>query len=105
IANVFACRSQRESAFRLGLWSNRLILWGIAVEVVLALAVVYTPLGNRLFGTAPIPLAAWLFPVPFALGLIALDEVVKAFRRSRAVSPAPAGPARPDPGLPRPSSA
>lgn len=81
VANVFACRSQRESVFRLGVLTNRLIVWGIALEITLMLAIAYTPWGNRVFGTAPIPAAAWFFAAPFALALLALDEIVKAVRR------------------------
>jgi hypothetical protein len=33
--NVFACRSSRESIFRIGFFSNRLIFVGIAAEVLL----------------------------------------------------------------------
>ena len=52
IANVFICRSARESVFRMGLLINKLILAGIAVEIVLVLLINYTPWGNAVFGTA-----------------------------------------------------
>lgn len=77
IANVFACRSERDSMFRFGLWANPLICWGIAAEVLLILCIDYTPVGNAIFGTAPIPLAAWLFALPFAFALLALEELRK----------------------------
>jgi calcium-translocating P-type ATPase len=77
IANVFACRSEKDSIFRFGLWSNPLICWGIATEVLLILVVDYTRLGNAIFGTAPIPLAVWLFALPFAFALLALEELRK----------------------------
>lgn len=37
VANVFACRSFRESLFSIGLFSNRLIFIGIAFEIMLQL--------------------------------------------------------------------
>jgi calcium-translocating P-type ATPase len=77
VANLFACRSERDSMFRFGLWSNPLICWGIAAEVLLILCIDYTPVGNAIFGTAPIPLAAWLFALPFAFALLALEELRK----------------------------
>ena len=52
IANVFVCRSARESVFRMSLLINKLILAGIAVEIVLVLLINYTPWGNAVFGTA-----------------------------------------------------
>lgn len=78
VVNVFLCRHPRRSAFAFGLASNPLILWGVAAELLLLLAIVYTPLGNAVFGTAPLALSAWLFVLPFALGLLTLEEVRKA---------------------------
>jgi sodium/potassium-transporting ATPase subunit alpha len=77
MANVFACRSQTESIFHLGLFSNRLIFWGIASEILLALFIVYHPWGQRIFGTAPLGLHTWLTLIPFALGLLLADEIRK----------------------------
>ena len=47
---------------------------GIIAELALILLVNYTPLGNRLFGTAPIAWSVWLFAIPFALGMFILEE-------------------------------
>jgi|GEM_PF-6929476 hypothetical protein len=77
LVNVFLCRSLTASAFGSGVLSNRLILTGIAVELVLLLLIACTTAGNLLFGTAPIPLAVWLFVAPFALGMLALEELRK----------------------------
>ena len=43
-----------KSMFSFGLFSNPLILLGIAAELGLLLFIVYTPAGNWLFGTAPV---------------------------------------------------
>ncbi|MGZ4966209.1 MAG: cation-translocating P-type ATPase [Chthoniobacterales bacterium] len=83
IANVFLCRSRRESVFRFGLFSNPLILWGILGELTLILLIDYTPWGNAIFGTAPIPLRVWLFTLPFALMMLILEEIRKAIMRRR----------------------
>jgi sodium/potassium-transporting ATPase subunit alpha len=81
IANVFACRSATLSIFNLGFFSNRLVLAGIASEVVLAAFIIYTPLGNSLFASAPITAAVWLLLIPFALLLLIFDETRKYFVR------------------------
>ena len=78
VANVFACRSERLSVFRLGILSNPFILWGIAVELTLLALIVFTPLGNLIFGTAPLPLWAWGPLVLGAVGLLLADEIRKA---------------------------
>jgi sodium/potassium-transporting ATPase subunit alpha len=82
IANVFLCRSDRQPLFARGFFSDKLILAGIAAEIGLILLSDYTPWGNALFGTAPIPLSVWLFIIPFALAMLALEEWRKALVRS-----------------------
>ncbi|MBI3610495.1 MAG: cation-transporting P-type ATPase [Nitrospirae bacterium] len=77
VVNVFLCRSDRESAFSFGLFGNPFILWGIVAEMSLILLIDYTPWGNRIFGTAPIAREVWLFAVPFAVGMLVLEEVRK----------------------------
>ncbi len=81
IGNVFACRSSRESIFRLGFFSNRLIIIGIAVEVLLSIFIVYHPFGNKIFGTAPLGLDVWLILIPFSIVLLAAEELRKFYIR------------------------
>jgi sodium/potassium-transporting ATPase subunit alpha len=83
VANGFVCRSPRISVFALGLFSNRILLVGILVEVALQLAIVYSPLGHTLFGTASLPASAWLVAMPFALLLFSADEGRKALAAHR----------------------
>ena len=77
VVNVFLCRSDRDSVFPRNLFSDKLVLWGIAAEIVLILIVDYTPWGNLIFGTAPIAVEVWLFIIPFALGMVVLEELRK----------------------------
>ena len=84
IVNVFLCRSTTRSAWSVGLLGNRLILWGVVLEVALILAICYTAWGNAVFGTAPISGRVWLFVMPFAVGLVALEELRKWLVRRRA---------------------
>jgi sodium/potassium-transporting ATPase subunit alpha len=77
VANVFACRSERISVFRLGFFSNRFVLWGIAVELALLATLVYTPSANWLLGTGPLP--GWVWPplIVGAIGLFLAEEFRK----------------------------
>jgi sodium/potassium-transporting ATPase subunit alpha len=82
VVNVFLCRSPRDSLLNTGILGNRFILIGIAVAILLILVIDYTPFGNRIFGTAPIAWEVWLFMLPFAAGLLVLEEARKwALRR------------------------
>lgn len=74
VVNVFLCRSPRDSILRTGVGGNLLILSGIAVEIALILLIDYTPWGNAIFGTAPIPLSVWLFTGVFATAMVLLEE-------------------------------
>jgi calcium-translocating P-type ATPase len=92
VVNVHLCRSQRASLFSIPPFGNRLITAGIVTELGLILLIDYTALGNDLFGTAPIPASVWMFIVPFAVGMLGLEELRKrAVRGSvhRGIFPAP----------------
>jgi len=84
VANVLVCRSPTASLRDTGLRGNPLLLWGIASELALIAALVYTPWGQALFGTAALPAAAWLAMLPFALLLLLLEEARKWLVRRRA---------------------
>ncbi|MBS1212924.1 MAG: ATPase, partial [Proteobacteria bacterium] len=81
IVNVFLCRSAARSVFSVGLLGNPLIGWGVILEIALILPIAYTPVGNLLFGTAPIAGQVWLFIVPFAVSLFILEELRKWLAR------------------------
>jgi len=81
VVNVFLCRDPRASTFSDGLLGNRLILLGVAVEIALLLAIVYTPWGQLIFGTAALPIDAWLFMLPFAAAMLLLEEARKILAR------------------------
>jgi calcium-translocating P-type ATPase len=77
IVNVFLCKTPGRSVFGAGLFDNRIILWGIALEAALILAIDYTDWGNLIFGTLPIAPEVWLFILPFALAMLLVEELRK----------------------------
>jgi sodium/potassium-transporting ATPase subunit alpha len=85
VVNVFACRDPEESLIRFGWRSNPLLLTGVAVEVMLVLAIVYTPPGQAAFGTAPLPAQAWTLMIALGVAFGLLEEARKAVRRRRSV--------------------
>jgi magnesium-transporting ATPase (P-type) len=60
IPNVFACRSSTRSAFELGLFSNRFILWGIFFELAFAVMLIYVPFFQNIFNTAALGASEWV---------------------------------------------
>jgi len=75
--NVFACRSERISIFRLGFFRNRLIWIGIAVEWALILSIIYVPPLQKIFATAPLSPLQWLMLLLCPPLILMADEVRK----------------------------
>lgn len=82
IADVIICRTRRQSLLTVGIFTNRLVLFGIFTELLLLGLISYVPAFNTFFGTAP--LEAWhlSLSVPFALLILFGDEVRRVFVRS-----------------------
>ncbi len=83
IGNVFACRTDRESVFRVGLFSNRLVLLGIAAELCIIALLTYTPLLARTFGLAPLGRRDWAVLLLFPPLLLLMEEARKWRLRRR----------------------
>jgi sodium/potassium-transporting ATPase subunit alpha len=81
VVNVHLCRSTRRSIFSTPLLGNRLINAGVVAELALILLIAGTPVGNWLFGTAPIGPAAWMVAAPFAFAMLVFEEARKAMVR------------------------
>jgi magnesium-transporting ATPase (P-type) len=77
IANIFSCRSERSSAFRIGFLSNRLILVGIAVELLFTAALIYVPFLQGVFTTAPLGLREWLLLFGMMVVVFFMEEARK----------------------------
>ena len=83
IGNVFACRTERESVFKVGLFRNRLVLWGIASELTIIALLIYTPFLQRIFGLAPLGIKEWVFLFAFTPVLLVMEELRKLVLRKR----------------------
>jgi magnesium-transporting ATPase (P-type) len=83
IGTAFAARTDHASLFTIGLWSNPLLLWGIAFELVFAAAVVYAPPMQHIFGTASLRPAQLAIVLPFPLIVWGSDEIARWIGRRR----------------------
>jgi magnesium-transporting ATPase (P-type) len=81
VGNAFACRSSHQPGWRVGFTSNRLLLIGIVVEVVLLLFLIYTPPLQSVFGLAPLGIGHWLLLAAFPPLLLVCEEGRKAIWR------------------------
>ncbi len=54
LGHVLAIRSERESLFRIGLFSNKYLLGAVISTFILQMATIYVPVLNRIFKTEPL---------------------------------------------------
>jgi magnesium-transporting ATPase (P-type) len=98
IGTAMAARTQHASLRQVGIWTNPLLLWGIAYEVVFAAVLVTVEPLQTVFGTATPELWQVGFVLPFPFLVWGVDELWRwnARRRSRARGlPTPAEGGRP----------
>ena len=76
-------RTEKESVFKRGIFSNHYINLGLVVEFVILLAVVYIPFLNGIFNTAPIGLIEWLYALPIPFIVFGIEELRKKILRNK----------------------
>ncbi|HWS30284.1 MAG TPA: cation-transporting P-type ATPase [Clostridia bacterium] len=82
VGMVFACRTDRASVFKTGFFTNKLVVIGIIVELMLLCTLTYTPFLHGLFNTAPLGWREWAFLVWIPAVVLLLTELPKAALRS-----------------------
>jgi Ca2+-transporting ATPase len=80
---LFTCRSLVSSMFRLGLFTNRWLLTGVAAMAALQLLFTYHPVMNFLFHTEPIGLPEWRIIMLVGAAVYVVVELEKLFWRRR----------------------
>jgi len=86
LGNLFAARTSSESAFRSSPLRNKWVFAGILAELCIVLAIVYVPLLQLLFKTAPLLPVDWLFLSALAPATLLLEELRKLLTRELARS-------------------
>jgi Ca2+-transporting ATPase len=54
LGHVLAIRSERQSLFKMGLFSNKPLLGAVVLTFLLQMAIIYIPAMNRIFKTEPL---------------------------------------------------
>ncbi|MCM2357556.1 MAG: cation-translocating P-type ATPase [Geobacteraceae bacterium] len=83
MGHVLAIRSERDSLFSQGLFSNRPLLGAFLLTFALQMATVYLPVLNPIFKTRPLPLPELLFTLALSSVVFVAVEMEKLFRRRR----------------------
>jgi Ca2+-transporting ATPase len=81
LAHVLAIRSERESIFRLGLFSNKPLLGAVVLTFGLQIATIYVPAMNSIFRTVPLSGAELAAAIAIASVVFVAVEIEKWVRR------------------------
>jgi Ca2+-transporting ATPase len=74
-------RSERESIFRIGLFSNPLLLFAVVAAVAAQLAVLYVPVLQSVFQTVPLTASEWLGVLAVSATVVPAVELDKLIQR------------------------
>lgn len=81
MGNALAVRSNRDSIFKIGLFSNRLMLLAIGATFLLQLAVIYVPFLQRIFGTVGLSVGHLVLALILSTVVFWAIELEKLIRR------------------------
>lgn len=79
--HVFNCRSERESAFKVSLKNNPLVLFSILSAITLQIIVMEVPLFSEFLQVKPIPLIEIMEMLIYAFIVLIVMEIYKIFKR------------------------
>ena len=98
LVRAFTARSEYNSIFSIGVFSNRWMVWAVGASLLLVLLVVYVPFLQPFFDTVPLTLDDWLMMLPFFFASAIAMELLKVYFRRRSAKALqarqPAAPAR-----------
>lgn len=75
--NALNARSDQQSLFKLGLFTNRWLMAGIGLAVILQLGVIYIPFMQKLFYTVPLGWDGWLVVILVSASILGAEEIRK----------------------------
>ncbi|WP_420644761.1 calcium-translocating P-type ATPase, PMCA-type [Candidatus Leptofilum sp.] len=82
MGNALATRSNIDSIFKIGFFSNRLMLLAVSVTFILQMMLIYVPFLRTFFETDPLPLPDLLIALATSLVVFAAVEISKQFKPS-----------------------
>lgn len=86
LAQVLAIRSEQESLFRIGLFSNKYLLGAVVLTFVLQMATIYVPSLNGIFKTHALTMGELAITIAASSLVFIAVEIEKLIRRRRSQS-------------------
>jgi Ca2+-transporting ATPase len=81
MGHVMAIRSEQESLFKIGVFSNKPLLGALFITVVLQLLIIYSPLLNIIFKTQPLSVYELIITIVVSSIVFWAVEIEKWIRR------------------------
>ena len=79
LLQAFAYRADRYPLLKIGIFTNRAMLYAVATSTLLLLAVIYVPFLQPIFDTVPLNATQWAIILPLLLVPALVAELTKAF--------------------------
>jgi Ca2+-transporting ATPase len=83
LAHVLAIRSERESLFSMGVFSNKFLIGAVVLSFLLQIGIIYLPFLNPVFRTAPLSFGELLAAILLASLVFFAVEFEKLLKRRR----------------------
>ena len=83
LGHVLAIRSEKESLFKIGLFSNKYLLGAVVLTFVLQMATIYVPFLNPIFKTEPLTLHELAFTLVLSSVVFIAVEIEKLVKRMK----------------------
>jgi len=77
--NVFNCRSERHSIFKVGAFANKYLIVAVVSSILLQIAAIYVPLFQPIFKTEPLSIFDWLVVTLISSTVLIAIEIGKFF--------------------------
>ncbi|MEX0918584.1 MAG: HAD-IC family P-type ATPase [Candidatus Paceibacterota bacterium] len=79
--NIWNCRSEDRSIFKMKIWENKYLLFAAILVIGLQLAAIYLPPFQTFLRTVPLSIFDWLLVILISLSIIIVEEIRKLFAR------------------------
>ena len=83
LGHVLAIRSEKESLFKTGLFSNKYLLGAVVLTFLLQMATIYIPVLNPIFKTEPLTFNELMLTIAFSSVVFFAVEIEKFIRRKK----------------------
>ena len=75
--NVWNCRSETKSVFRLNPFSNKFLVGATLLVIGLQVLAIYNPFLQKILHTVPLDYVDWIRIIPLAFSIILVEELRK----------------------------